>query len=56
MKKAVILVKIAGPKKEVRPKTAPEIKSDTVKAGSTQPRPVKRPTTGNILPIISEFY
>lgn len=40
--KAVIIVKVAAPKKE-RPTTAPS--SAAPKAGSTQPRPVSRPAT-----------
>lgn len=43
----MILVKVTGPKKEVRPKTAPETKSDAIRGGSSQPKPVKRPTTGD---------
>lgn len=38
---------MSSPKKEARPKTAPAAKSEAPKAGSTQPKPVKRPTTGN---------
>ncbi|CAG5054310.1 unnamed protein product [Parnassius apollo] len=50
--KAVIQVKVAAPKKEVKPKTTPVAgKGDTkASAGSNQPKSVKRPTTGTKKP------
>ncbi|XP_068623237.1 protein mini spindles [Battus philenor] len=51
--KAVIQVKVAAPKKEVKAKTTPTASKGDAKpsAGSTQPKPVKRPTTGTKKPV-----
>ncbi|XP_028170913.1 protein mini spindles [Ostrinia furnacalis] len=49
--KAVIQVKVAAPKKEAKPKAAvaPSGKGDAKpSAGSTQPKPVKRPASGAV--------
>jgi cytoskeleton-associated protein 5 len=44
--KAVILIKVAAAKKEtIRPQTAPVKSSTTIKAGSSEPKPVARPAT-----------
>lgn len=50
---AEIKVKVAAPKKDVKPKTAVAGKGDAkTTAGSSQPKPVKRPPSGNIILII----